>query len=83
MAEVVRQFKSESNPNKTYDLVRGDDGVVYCTCKAWQFPKKDPETGKAPPPAKRNCKHMIKWADEVAKKFGHLATGSARGKVTP
>lgn len=44
MAEILTTVPSGSNPNKTYDIIKGGDGVIYCTCTAWKMSK--------------NCKHL-------------------------
>ena len=32
---VLAKVPSKSNPNKSYEIRLGGDGVVYCTCRAW------------------------------------------------
>ena len=44
MGEVLETYPSLSNPNREYQVIRGDDGVVYCTC--WQWKKN------------RTCRHL-------------------------
>jgi hypothetical protein len=39
----VLQVVNGSN-GKTYEIRRGDDDVIYCTCPAWRF--------------RRTCKHL-------------------------
>ena len=39
MSEILWKAPSGSNPNKTYDIIKGGDGVIYCTCIAWKMHK--------------------------------------------
>jgi len=41
---VLQTIPSMSNPNKSYEIRLGDDGVTYCTCIAWSM--------------KKHCKHL-------------------------
>src|SRR5580658_9062255 len=41
---VLQIVPSMSNPNKSYEIRLGDDGVTYCTCRAWI--------------SKKTCKHL-------------------------
>lgn len=43
--ETLAKYRSGSNPNKMYEVIRGRDGVVYCQCKGWQNTK--------------SCKHLL------------------------
>ena len=45
--EVLSKFSS-SDGTKTYEIRRGKDNAVYCTCPAWRFAHKTPKT----------CKHL-------------------------
>lgn len=53
---VVRSWPS-SKSGKTYDLLEGVDGNIYCSCPAWKFSKARPKV----------CKHMEEWAETVAR----------------
>ena len=53
---VIREWPSSSNPSRSYQLIEGHDGVVYCSCPAWRFSKERP----------RICKHMKQWAETIA-----------------
>ena len=44
MSQILATNPSRSNPAKSYNIIRGDDGVVYCDCPAWKF--------------RRECKHL-------------------------
>ena len=55
-ADILATYKSASNPDKRYYIVRGKDEVVYCTCPAWKF------SGKGG--ALRTCKHLQDFKDE-------------------
>ena len=35
--EVLTTYASKSNPMKEYEIVRGNDGVTYCTCWQWKL----------------------------------------------
>ena len=44
MGKVLSTVRSNSNPGKTYEIILGDDNVIYCTCWAWK--------------RTRTCKHL-------------------------
>lgn len=46
-ARLLGHVPSDSNPNKSYDIRLGSDGVVYCSCTAWKM--------------KKWCKHLDFW----------------------
>ena len=35
--EVLATYPSRSNPSKEYEIVRGNDGVTYCSCWQWKL----------------------------------------------
>ena len=47
MSRILDTIPSSSNPGKTYDIIEGKDGVIYCTCTAWKM--------------RKTCKHLKKW----------------------
>ena len=47
MGRILDTVPSSSNPGKTYDIIEGKDGVIYCTCPRWKFAK--------------TCKHLKEW----------------------
>ena len=59
MSTILSTVASSSS-DKTYNIVRGADGVVYCTCPAWKFQRLTAEG--------RTCKHIKSWS------AGQLAT---------
>lgn len=48
MPGILAEIPSSRNPGKSYKIVRGKDGVVYCNC--WQWKKT------------RWCKHLEEWS---------------------
>ena len=47
MGRILDTIPSSSNPGKTYDIIEGKDGVIYCTCTAWKM--------------RKTCKHLKEW----------------------
>lgn len=44
MGNVLATYPSSSNPDKTYDIIEGADGVTYCNCQGWKM--------------RKTCKHL-------------------------
>jgi len=40
MPDILQTVKSDSNPGKTYDIIRAKDGSTYCTCWGWKRYRK-------------------------------------------
>jgi len=55
---ILATIPSKSNPNKSYQVRKGADGVIYCTCPAWIFSAK--KTGV------HDCKHLQALRAEMA-----------------
>lgn len=47
MGRILDTVPSSSNPGKTYDIIEGKDGVIYCSCTAWKM--------------RKTCKHLKMW----------------------
>jgi len=47
---VLAVVPSTSDPAKRYEIRRGHDNNVYCTCPAWKF--------QHAPAGQRTCKHL-------------------------
>ena len=50
MSTILHSYPSSRNPAITYDIIKGDDDVVYCTCPAWKY--------------HRDCKHLREWREK-------------------
>ncbi len=50
MGRILDTVPSSSNPGKTYDIIEGKDGVIYCTCTAWKM--------------RKTCKHLKEWTQK-------------------
>lgn len=47
---VLKTFPSRSSPGTEYEVRRGGDGTVYCTCPQWRFKQ-----------GRGGCKHLAEW----------------------
>ena len=55
MTQMLGRVHSHSNPHKTYEILKGKDGVVYCKCVGWKMSKADPKT----------CKHVEEFLSSI------------------
>lgn len=53
------QIVVKGSTGTLYDIKKGKDGVVYCTCPAWRFQKL--------PVAARTCKHIKSVSAQLVK----------------
>jgi len=44
MSKILTRVQSSSDAQKFYQIVEGNDGVIYCDCWAWK--------------TKKHCKHL-------------------------
>jgi hypothetical protein len=74
MANVLAIAPSKTNPSKSYEIRRGADGVVYCTCPAWRFQRlKSGET--------RTCKHIAAFAAGALTSAEPVVPKSEAGRI--
>ena len=59
MSKILATNTSSSNPGKQYEIIEGDDGVVYCTCPGWKF--------------KRDCKHLRAYNNTAGYVAEHMS----------
>lgn len=76
---ILAVVQSKTNPEKFYEIRKGADHNVYCTCPAWKYQRKQVAT--------RTCKHIKSYAAgqlaakavEDKSEAGHLlATATAK-----
>jgi len=51
MGKTLATNYSKSNPNKSYDIIEGADGVVYCECMGWKM--------------HRDCRHLREYGNQI------------------
>ena len=51
MGEVLATNPSSSNPAKSYSIIKGADGVIYCDCPGWKM--------------RKTCKHLEEFNSNV------------------
>lgn len=47
MGQILATYPSSSNPNVSYNIIKGADGVIYCSCPGWKMRKM--------------CKHLVAY----------------------
>lgn len=47
---MLETFPSRSSPGTVYEVRRGGDGTIYCTCPQWRFKQ-----------GRGGCKHLAEW----------------------
>jgi len=52
---VLGRYPSKSRPGKSYDVLIGEDEVLYCGCPPWKFQKG------VQPKDRKPCGHIKKW----------------------
>jgi hypothetical protein len=67
MGTTLSEYPSKSNPNKTYQIVRGNDGKTYCTCWQWKL--------------HRNCSHLEDFLHSAGAKPYKVRKTTTAGKV--
>jgi hypothetical protein len=40
MSEILAEYRSKSNPDKTYHIILAKDGTLYCDCWSWKKSRK-------------------------------------------
>jgi len=58
MPSLIKKIPSRSSASIEYELMRGDDGTVYCTCPAWKFSK-----------GTKSCTHVREYAGSTEAKL--------------
>lgn len=48
---ILATVTSKTNPGRSYDIIMGKDGVMYCSCPAWRF--------------RKDCKHLQEFMHAV------------------
>ena len=54
MSQLVRVVKSASRRGVEYEIRRGPDGSLFCSCSAWRFSPARP----------KHCKHVAAYVAE-------------------
>lgn len=70
MGNVLATYPSGSNPAKQYNIIQGNDGVVYCDCMGWKMNKhckhlRDFESGHNVPVPKKADVTLDKTIDQI------------------
>lgn len=61
---ILKKYVSEHSDTR-YEVRRGGDGKLYCTCMGWRIPKWKTIRGKLT--AMRNCLHLQDYKERVKK----------------
>lgn len=70
MNKVLAVVSSKTDESKKYEIRRGKDQTVYCTCPAWRFQRVSTSS--------RTCKHLKSFfAGQLASKHPVMAKSEA------
>ena len=65
MGTILASVPSKTTAGKSYNIVQGADGVVYCQCPAWKYQRLTP--------SRRTCKHLLGLLTQMKRHEGAVS----------